>query len=236
MTDAAMRYVGDELELFSGAVNWKAWFADQMAIYISGRVLEAGAGIGSNTRALFNDRVTRWLLLEPDKTQTAAIREKLDRGELPDRCDAREGTTADLADDEMFDTILYIDVLEHIRADRDEMARASRHLAIGGHLIVLSPAHQFLFSPFDQAIGHERRYNRRTIVALSPVGCRVVSVKMLDSAGFFLSLGNRLLMRSAMPTPGQIRLWDKFFVPVSRWLDPLTGFRFGKSIVIIWNK
>jgi len=148
----------------------------------------------------------------------------------------RDGTTGDVPPDAMFDTIIYIDVLEHIRDDGEEMARAARHLTPSGHLIVLSPAHQFLFSPFDAAIGHERRYSRKAIMAVTPPSCRIVTVKLLDSAGFFLSLGNRLLMRSAMPTRGQIDLWDRFFVPLSRLLDRLTFYRFGKSVLIVWSR
>ena len=59
---------------------------------------------------------------------------------------------------------------------------------------------------------------------------------MLDSAGFFLSLANRLLMKSSMPTHGQIALWDQVFVRVSTMLDPILGFRFGKSILMIWQR
>jgi SAM-dependent methyltransferase len=230
-----MEYVGDELELFAEALNWKTYLSRQMAPYIGGRVLEVGAGIGKNIPLLFNDRVSHWLALEPDSRLAATILD--DPGQIPfrQRTEVRVGTTNDLSDNETYNTILYIDVLEHIPDDGDEIVRAARHLAPGGHLIVLSPAHQFLFSPFDQAIGHVRRYDRRTLPALTPDGLRTAMVKMLDSAGFFLSLGNRLAMRSSMPTPGQIRLWDRVFVPISRVLDTVTAFRFGKSILVVWR-
>jgi SAM-dependent methyltransferase len=230
-----MKYVGGELELFAEASNWKAYLAGQMAPYIGGRVLEVGSGIGSNIPILFNDRVTHWLALEPDERLAAAIEGVSGQEGSHERVAVAVGTTKDLPDHETFDTILYVDVLEHIQDDREELVRASRHLAPGGHLVVLSPAHQFLFSPFDEAIGHVRRYGWRALLELTPAGCQTVTVRMLDSAGFFLSLGNRMAMRSSMPTPGQIKLWDRVFVPVSRWLDRLTGFWFGKSILVIWK-
>ena len=198
-------YEGSELELFAAAVNWKACLAARMGPYIRGQVLEAGAGIGGNTRIFWNPRITGWLALEPDPAQIATIEGKIAAGELPALCRAMTGTTASLDPAARFDTILYVDVLEHIEDDRAELARAFAHLAPGGHVIVLSPAHQFLFSPFD-------------------------------AAGFFLSLGNRLVTRASMPTRGQIALWDRLFVPLSRWLDPLTGFRFGKSILAVWRR
>ena len=230
-----MRYTGSELELFADAVNWKAYLADQMSPFIMGRVLEVGAGIGSNIPALFNERVENWLAIEPDHQLAAVIEQKLERGELPSSCHVTTGITADLPGDQKFDTIIYVDVLEHIAHDRDEFARASRHLTLGGRLIVLSPAHQFLFSAFDTSIGHVRRYNARSLKALTTPSCRVEIVRMLDSTGMLLSLGNRIVMRSSMPTRSQIALWDKVFVPCSKRLDRLTGFRFGKSILMVWK-
>jgi SAM-dependent methyltransferase len=233
MPDGVMTYAGGELELFAEAQAWKRYFGASMAPFVRGCVLEVGAGIGGNIPFLLNDRVMHWLALEPDPAQAAAIRLMLDGAA---RCDARRGTIADLPDDVRFDTILYVDVLEHIRDDAGELARAAYHLAPGGHLIVLSPAHQFLFSPFDAAIGHYRRYSRRAILDVAPPDCRQVSVRLLDSAGFLLSLGNRLITRSAMPTHSQIRLWDRLFVPISRWLDPMTRYRLGKTILAVWTR
>ena len=59
---------------------------------------------------------------------------------------------------------------------------------------------------------------------------------MLDAAGFFLSLGNRVLLRSASPSPQQIAFWDKAVVPLSRVLDRCLGYRFGKSVLAVWTK
>jgi len=206
-----------------------------MAPFVGGRVLEVGAGIGGNILSLWNDRVTAWTALEPDPRQAAAIQAKRDAGALPAACAVSVGTLTSLPGEARFDTILYVDVLEHIAADREELARAKGFLAPGGHLIVLSPAHRFLFSPFDASIGHERRYDRAMLTAVAPGGCRTVALRMLDCAGFFLSLGNRLVTRASMPTRAQIDLWDKRFVPISRRLDRWMSFRFGKSILGVWR-
>ena len=90
---------------------------------------------------------------------------------LPRTVELLTGTIADILDrPQRFDAVLYIDVLEHIEDDRGELERATRLLREGGYLIVLSPAHQWLFSPFDEAIGHFRRYDRRSLGALQPAG------------------------------------------------------------------
>lgn len=228
-------YVGNELELFAHATNWKAYVARHLSPFIGGRVLEVGAGIGSNIPQLANTNVQEWLALEPDRGLADVIEDRLRQGTLPSYCRALVGILADVPSAERFDTILYIDVLEHIEDDRGEVARAAGLLAPGGRIVVLAPAHQFLYSPFDRAIGHFRRYNLTGLRRLTPEGCRVASAFMLDSAGFFASLANRLVLRSSMPTPAQIAIWDRLIVPISRLLDPIAGFRFGKSAVIVWQ-
>ena len=116
------------------------------------------------------------------------------------------------------------------------MAAAARRLAPGGNLVVLAPAHQFLFSAFDAAIGHYRRYNAGSLAALAPPGCRLRTTRMLDAAGFFASLANAALLRSSMPSPGQIKMWDGCLVPISRVLDRCTGHRFGKTVIAVWER
>ena len=227
-------YAGSELELFSSATNWKSYFSRILAPHIGGRVLEVGAGIGSNIPYLHTPAVREWVSLEPDAALASRISQRVAAGELPNDCKVVIGTAAQIERAPAYDTILYIDVLEHIEDDAGELACAAERLAPNGRLIVLAPAHQFLFSRFDESVGHYRRYNRRTLTALRPPGCRLVACQMLDSTGFFASLSNWFL-RAAVPSPGQIKVWDKLLVPVSRHLDWLTTFRFGKTIVAIWS-
>ena len=143
---------------------------------------------------------------------------------------------ADLPADDRFDTILYMDVLEHIEDDRAEAEAAARRLRAGRPLVVLSPAHQWLFTPFDHAIGHFRRYNLETLTALTPAGMEQVSARYLDTVGLLASLGNRLLLKSAMPTAGQIAFWDRVLVRMSRAVDPILRYRWGKSVLVVWKR
>lgn len=231
----SQRYVGSELELFAAATHWKRYVAATLRPFIGGRVLEVGAGIGSNLLYLHGDSVRAWTSLEPDPDQARRITERVAVGELPRGSRVINGTTETLPPGDRFDTILYIDVLEHIAEDAAELRRAAGHLAPGGHLVVLAPAHQFLFSPFDRAVGHHRRYTAATLTALAPPSCRLRRVFMLDSVGFFASVANRFLLAAAMPTPRQIAFWDKVLVTASRVVDRLTLHRFGKTVVAVWQ-
>lgn len=228
-------YQGTELDLFAGASHWKQYVRSCVSPYLGKEVLEVGAGFGGSTRVLANANIKRWVCVEPDSGLSLRLQSDIAEGYLPEQCEVRVGTLASVPPDEMFDSILYLDVLEHIEDDRGEVLHALRHLRPGGHLIVLCPAHQFLFSPFDQSIGHFRRYNKGMFRAFSTADLRLVKLKYLDSVGLFASLANRFLLRHAMPTEGQIRVWDRLMVPLSRVVDPLLGWAVGKSVLGVWK-
>ncbi len=230
------QYVGGELELFAQARNWKRYWRSQIVSFLEGDVLEVGAGIGNNTRGLRSDGQRRWVCLEPDKLLLAQMRSDFEASPPPARCEPVEGTLADLDQGQRFHAILYVDVLEHIPDDRAELERAASHLLPGGHLVILSPAHQWLFSKFDSAIGHFRRYTKASLLALTPAGLTPRRSRYLDSCGLWLSLGNRLLARQSLPTPKQILFWDRVVIPISRILDPLLGYAVGKSVLVVWVK
>lgn len=227
------KYAGSELDLFAAVLNWKSYWSRQIRPFLTGDILEAGAGIGANTRFLDPGDSGRYVCLEPDPQLIAQLRR-----ELPETRRTREvvcGTLQSLPH-QRFDTIVYIDVLEHIENDREELNLAASFLAPGGRIIVLSPAHQRLYTPFDAAIGHFRRYDRAMIRSISPAGLRLERLRYLDSAGLFASGANLLLLRQSMPTRAQLRFWDGWIVPCSRVLDKLFFYAIGKSIVAVWQK
>lgn len=230
------RYVGQELALFAQAANWKDYVRATLRPILGRRVLEVGAGIGASTRALCAGAEERWLCLEPDPEQAAHIRSLIDDGALPACCAVEVGTVSDLPPAPAFDTVLYLDVLEHIADDAAELARAAERVVPGGRVVVLSPAHPWLFSAFDEAVGHVRRYTRRTLQAAAPAGWTCERLDYLDAAGLLASAANRALLRRALPTPSQLALWDGVLVRLSRRLDARLGFRLGKSILGVWRR
>jgi 2-polyprenyl-3-methyl-5-hydroxy-6-metoxy-1,4-benzoquinol methylase len=229
-------YQGGELELFHDAINWKHYWSSAIARFVQGAVLEVGAGIGGSTPFLRRDQHSRWLCLEPDAELARRLSERMAQGAVPAGCEIRNGRLADLDKAERFDTILYIDVLEHIADDAGELRLAAAHLAPGGRVVALSPALPFLYSSFDAAIGHHRRYTAAALAAITPSGTVLERLFYLDSVGLLASLGNRLLLRTAMPSRGQVLLWDRLMVPMSRIADPLLFHKLGKSVVSIWRR
>ena len=228
MAESEYRYCGTELEIFNQAANWKAYFAAHLKPFIAGDVAEVGAGIGATTQVLQNATVRTWLCIEPDAKLATRISKKIRAGTLPNFCAVVTGFLHNQPARELFDTIIYIDVIEHIEQDGE--------LRPGGHLVVLVPAFAFLYSPFDRALGHFRRYSLPQLLAIAPAEARCVNAQYLDSAGFLLSVGNRFILHASTPTAGQIAFWDRAIVPLSILLDKVLARFAGRSAIAVWRR
>jgi SAM-dependent methyltransferase len=235
---APFSYVGQELDHFREAKNWKDYWFKHIRTYLGQDVLEVGAGLGNNTEVLFNQPGIHLTALEPDPELVRLHREVIQRlpVEQRERIELLTGTVEDLPAGRQFDSILYIDVLEHIENDAGEVLAALPHLRPGGRLIVISPAFMQLYSSFDKALGHYRRYTLRTLADIVPPSLRVRELTYLDCMAFLLSLGNRMLLRQSVPNAAQIQLWDRVFVPISRVLDPVCSGVIGRSVLGVWEK
>jgi SAM-dependent methyltransferase len=229
-------YVGSELDLFAVVVRWKSYWSERIKPYLRGDTLEVGAGIGSNTSLLRGLVSGRWVCLEPDGELSVQLKANLKEATELQNCESYCGTLQSFPDEESFDTIVYVDVLEHIEDDAGELRLAAARLRPGGRVIVLSPAHQFLYTSFDAAIGHFRRYNRSSLRKITPPGLKVEKLFYLDACGIAASTMNRLFLRQSMPTKEQLAVWDRWIIPVSRVVDPIMMYSVGKSVVGVWRK
>jgi len=228
------KYIGTELELFSLAANWKKYWFDKIKIYLSGSILDVGAGIGS-TLNMFSDKdFDSYTALEPDSNNCIKISTNKHIDNFRSKLDIVNGSIVDI--EKKFNTIIYIDVLEHIKDDKNELLLASQCLLPGGKIIVLSPAYNFLYSSFDKHVGHYRRYNKKELKLLKPDDLNIDRIFYLDSFGILASLVNRYFLHSEIPSVNQINFWDSIIVPISKVLDIITFFHFGKTVLAIYSK
>ena len=216
--------------------QWKRYFSDQLSPFISGDVLEVGAGVGSSTKALFKPEASSWVCLEPNQDLYKELQKNHQLGKVPEICQLEQGVLSEFNTEATFDTILYIDVLEHIENDRAEIDLAMSKLKPNGKLIILSPAYQWLYSEFDLAVGHYRRYHRQSI--LKVIDSTVCSSKIffLDSLGILASLANKWILKQANLSEANYKFFNTVIITISRWLDPLFGRSFGRSIVLVAQK
>jgi SAM-dependent methyltransferase len=228
-------YIGKELELFSGAKNWADYIKNQIRPYLHGTVIEVGAGIGSRTKQL-SKFADHWIAIEPDYQMWLHLKKIVASNPSMNNVQVINGTLNDLPKDIFADVILYVDVLEHIESDNQELLIAAGKLNPKGFLVVLSPAYQWLYSEFDRSIGHWRRYSLKDLIGKTPSQMRVAKERMLDSIGMCASIANKLFLKKNMPTKQQISFWDSFLLRASRFIDPLISYSIGKSVLVIWQK
>lgn len=230
-------YIGDELELFSTAVNWKSYWGNQVRPFLGKNVLEVGSGLGGTTKYLIDTPgVENWVCLEPDARLTAQAKLTLKNDYSGRTPEFKTGYLSSIRPDRKFSSMIYADVIEHIENDGAELQLASSYLEPGGHLIIVVPAHQFLFSEFDRSIGHFRRYSRKSLTKVLPASIQPVFCRYLDAAGMLASLSNKMLLRQNYPTAGQVKFWDTAIVPVSTFLDKLVSYNLGKSVLFVGKK
>ena len=147
-----MKYQGKELENFDLAKFWRKYIYFQIKLFLKNEILEVGAGIGSFTKN-YKDSFSRITLIEPDKYNFKQLKKNLKSKNITIL------NTSIKKIKKKFNCILYMNVLEHIKDHEKEINFAISKLYRNGFLIILVPAHQKLFTKFDKAVGHYRRYS-----------------------------------------------------------------------------
>ena len=226
-----MKYTGLELENFDRAHIWRKYIFFLIKKYFKDDFLEVGAGIGSFTKNYFN-KFNNITLTELDENNLRELKNKFINCK---NIKILNSLTKNI--DTKFNTIIYLNVLEHIKNDILEINEALEKLNEGGHLIILVPAGNKLYGKFDKAIGHYRRYELNFFKNNKFTNGEVVDLYCLDYFGYFLYSVNQLIFKNeTYPSKLKIFIWDKFFTPFTILIDRLFNYKFGKNIVCIIKK
>lgn len=217
------------LEDLEQAENYSAWILELVSPHVSGRILEVGAGRGTySTHFAERGKLTA---LEPSDAQSAALRDRL-----------RDHPTATVITAQLdgavapgsYDTVVLLNVLEHIPDDHQALHDIHNALAPGGTLILWVPAFEALYGDFDRRIGHYRRYRRDDLAAaVRKVGFQTVNARYTNMPGFFAWwLVVRLLGKA--PTVGRLTvIYDRVVVPVVRRVERVIRPPFGQSVMVV---
>jgi SAM-dependent methyltransferase len=219
------------------ARNYTAWVLTEFAPYLGGKVLEIGVGPASYYEAIAARADYIGVDIDPHAIAAASHRYPAGRFRTADITDPQ---FVDQFAAERPDAILCCNVLEHILDD----SRAVRHLAAvlrpAGRLLVFVPAVPLLFNDLDRLAGHERRYGRKALrAALSAPGLDVEHLSYFNPIGGIGWLVNRLRRHRSLDAHAierQIVLFDRYLIPMSRALNPLTRHVFGQSLVAVAKK
>jgi glycosyltransferase involved in cell wall biosynthesis len=205
------------------------WILEQFRPYVGQRVLEAGCGIGNFTELLLDRE--RLICLDNDPLYVEMLNWRL--GHLENVCTLQ----FDLADtqayarlrSERIDTIVCLNVLEHIAPDEAVLRGYHDLLQPGGHAIILVPAHPSLYSACDAALGHERRYTRVELhTKMQNAGFEVVSLEEFNRMGVPGWWLNKKLGRRDL-NPRQMRAFE-WLLPIAKAMEAL---KLGRGLSLI---
>jgi len=215
--------------------KYNRWIWDTIKDYVGDRVLEVGAGTGNMTRLLYG----RELVVATDKeTPYVDI--------LKNNFRRRPGIAVeplDLDSDDAlelsrysFDTVIALNVLEHIDKDTDAMRRIFGILRPGGRFVVYVPADQRLFGSLDETVGHFRRYDKKELQEkMTAAGFDVQRIFYQNSFGRLGWWLNACVLRRTHMPGGQSRLFD-IFVPFIRRIEKRREPARGLSLIAIGEK
>lgn len=208
------------------------WLFQLVAPHVGKRILEVGCGYGNMLRHL----VDRELVVGIDTDEPSVEYVNSEFGVLGNVqafvADVTKPNFTELGRHH-FDTVISVNVLEHIENDEIALHHIQTVLAPAGRLILVVPAHNFLYGPMDMSIGHFRRYTKSTLVQkLARAGLQVRVQEYINPIGALGWFVNGRLLRKTVPPHSQLKLFNKLMPLVSKLQGAIhTGF--GLSLVSI---
>lgn len=232
MKDLPADAVSASLAILSTLYHYNLWIFDMVRGHLGPTVVEVGAGVGNITQFLLN--AERVVCLEPFEPYREYLARRFARhlnvGISPSRIEQCPSTDVPAGD---FDSVLCLNVLEHIADDVEALRRMKQLLRPGGRVIVLVPALGVLFGRMDRAMGHHRRYTLGSLKrAFHAAGLKPVWGRYMNLAG---ALGwwwaGRVMKKSKISASSA----GKFnrIVPIISAVERLIPIPFGQSVVVV---
>ncbi len=224
----------ETLRRMSALERYNDWILEKIAPWAGDRVLEVGSGIG-NISQYFLDR-RELCLSDVQEEYLRTLRERfadhpnvtVARYNLEEPPEALRGRE--------FDTILALNVLEHIEKDTSALREMAALLAPGGRIILQLPAHTLLYGSLDVNLDHFRRYTasdiRRKFAAAGLETERLVRFNMFGALGWLLC--SRILRKKILPQ-GQLGLFNRL-TPLFMAIERAVPVPFGLSLLAVGRK
>jgi len=219
------------LDNLDDAGNYAGWIFERIEPHRGVEVLEVGAGHGTFTEMLAR-KAKRVVASDISERCVNRLRERFSGDSS---VEVLHGSIDSAVTHGPFDSVILINVLEHIEDDDGALRElAGRLLKPGGRVVLWVPAFSFLYSDFDRRIGHHRRYGRPGLrTQLSDAGFDVQDIRYVNAVGAVAWLVLARFLRRTPTNGAPVKVFDKYFVPVlkrfeQRWRPP-----FGQSVLAV---
>jgi precorrin-6B methylase 2 len=211
------------------APNYHTWIADRCRPHLGQRVLEVGAGTGSITQRFADGRDV--VVIERDEW---CIGELQQRFASSPNVTVRQADLTELVDEgQRFDSVVMVNVLEHIEDDVAALRALRGLLAPGGRVVLYVPALNGLYGAFDRKAGHYRRYAvwrmRQVLAAAGLVEVDLRYMNLLTIPAWWIYSRSNLDRSSA----GRLSLWDRTGIVIGRRLESIVRVPVGLNLFCV---
>ncbi len=233
MTD--FKYEGKDLEMMSFAPKYHAWVLSYFKKFLGKRVAEIGAGTGSFSELLLTEPLMELTVVEPSKSMYKILQKNTSNDS---RVISHNEFFPNISNqyDKYFDSMIYVNVLEHIEYDTKELSYAYNSLREGGSVCIFVPALSWLYSDFDASIDHYRRYHKKDLAKiLEGAGFEVAVIRYFDIFGIIPWLIMLKLFRKKLKVSNVIT-YDKYIVPIFKVIESIIPIPIGKNLIAVGIK
>ncbi|MDP6973488.1 MAG: methyltransferase [Pseudomonadales bacterium] len=216
------------------ADNYTRWIVDLCRPYIGHSLLEVGLGHGGFRSHLPRDIGYTGTDIDAREIDSASARHPEDRFLLADITSPEFASDVRALSPDV-DTVLCANVLEHVENDRAAVAHMLAAAATGGKLLLYLPAHQSLFGTMDTLAGHHRRYDPHDLLRIAD-SARVAHWQLVNPIAALGWWVNDKIEYDSLDERGinnQIRWFNRYILPISRAVTPLTQRAFGLSLFCV---
>jgi len=233
--ETRLTYTLDDQARMSLAKNYFAWQSRLVLPELGQRVVEIGCGIGNFTQSL----LTRESVVAIDKVPACIERLRERYPDQPNLHAIVREAGADLDDLKAFqpDSVVCLNVLEHIEDDVTTLRSMASILSPSGVIVLIVPAFDALYGPIDRNLGHYRRYSRNSITRTAELaGLRARRLHFINFPGFFAWWFNSHILRREDQSASQIGIFDRFIVPVISRLEAVFHPPLGQSLFCVLER
>jgi 2-polyprenyl-3-methyl-5-hydroxy-6-metoxy-1,4-benzoquinol methylase len=231
------RYAADDLETMQEARRYTAHIFGMLREFVGSRVLEVGSGIGTISSRLV-DTADFVVGIEPNPNCVTRIHDSMrnhPRFTLRtchfEECDAEELASL------RFDSVVCVNVLEHIADDVATLRAFTQVVVPGGRIIVFVPAVQSAYGPLDAELGHHRRYSKRTLrAAFAAAGLELIRIRYTNPIGLAGWMYKARVTKSTAHSLSEIRLFETMIAPWALPLEQLVPPPIGLSLLAVGKK
>jgi ubiquinone/menaquinone biosynthesis C-methylase UbiE len=226
------------LEIISENSRFNYWMYKHIKAGLkerNGNILEVGSGLGTISEKIIREMgpSAHMTLTDVSPTYVRSLKIKYSsfKNVSVSRMDLNIKEEYYKIGYEKYDSIVAINVLEHIREDMLALHETYKMLKKGGILIILVPCHKFLYNVIDRNIGHFRRYTKKELCdKVKEANFTILSMHYFNAAGVVGWYFSGNMLKSAGISPTASRWFDRL-VPVLDYLDRITFNRIGLSLI-----